>query len=158
MADVILSLKGIVKHFPGVVANNHVDFELRKGEIHTLLGENGAGKTTLVNILYGLYTPDEGRITISGKQAIIHSPADALAYGIGMVHQHFMLIPIMSIAENVILGKEIKKRGLLDIKTTEEKIQLFSDKYKFDLNPHNLIEDLPIGKQQKVEILKALYR
>ncbi|MCK5570309.1 MAG: ATP-binding cassette domain-containing protein, partial [Spirochaetes bacterium] len=151
-------MKGIMKIFPGVVANDHIDFSLQKGEIHTLLGENGAGKTTLMNILYGLYTPDEGEIKIDGREVQIKTPSDALSHGIGMVHQHFMLIPIMSVAENIILGKETKKNGLLDREKAKNKIQALSKQYKFDLNPDDLIKDLPIGTQQRVEIIKALYR
>ncbi|MBA7644983.1 Ribose import ATP-binding protein RbsA [subsurface metagenome] len=158
MNNEILSLKGIVKVFPGVVANDHIDFSLGRGGIHTLLGENGAGKTTLMNILYGLYTPDEGEIRINGQKVQIKTPSDALSHGIGMVHQHFMLIPIMSVAENIILGKEIKKNGLLDRKKARNKIKELSRRYKFDLNPDDLVKDLPIGTQQRVEIIKALYR
>lgn len=154
----ILSINGIVKVFPGVVANDHIDFSLRRGEIHTLLGENGAGKTTLMNILYGLYSPDEGGIKIDGKEVQIKTPSDALSHGIGMVHQHFMLIPIMSVTENIILGKETKKNGLLDREKAKNKILALSKQYKFDLNPDDLIKDLPIGTQQRVEIIKALYR
>ncbi len=154
----ILSLKGIVKTFPGVVANDHIDFTLRRGEIHTLLGENGAGKTTLMNILYGLYTPDEGEIEISGRKARIKNPSDALSRGIGMVHQHFMLIPIMSVTENIVLGNEMTKYGLLDRKKAKKKILALSKQYKFDLDPDDLVQDLPIGSQQRVEIIKALYR
>ena len=151
-------MKDIMKVFPGVVANDRIDFSLRKGEIHTLLGENGAGKTTLMNILYGLYTPDEGEIKIDGREVQIKTPSDALSHGIGMVHQHFMLIPIMSVAENIILGKETKKNGLLDREKAKNKIQTLSQQYKLDLNPDDLIKDLPIGTQQRVEIIKALYR
>jgi simple sugar transport system ATP-binding protein len=158
MKSEILSLKGVVKTFPGVLANDNVDFSLEKGEIHTLLGENGAGKTTLVNILYGLYTPDKGEILINGQRAEIHTPSDALSYGIGMVHQHFMLIPIMNVAENIMLGKEIRRRGLLDRVEADKIIRELCQRYKFDLHPNDLIKDLPIGTQQKVEILKALYR
>jgi ABC-type uncharacterized transport system ATPase subunit len=158
MQEEILSLRRIVKNFPGVCANDHIDFSLKKGEIHSLLGENGAGKTTLMNILYGLYTPDEGEIYISGLKVHIRTPADALSHGIGMVHQHFMLIPIMSVAENIILGKETKKRGLIDRKESERRIRELANRYHFDIDPGDLIKDLPIGTQQKVEILKALYR
>ncbi|KPJ86619.1 MAG: hypothetical protein AMS17_11665 [Spirochaetes bacterium DG_61] len=158
MQQEILSLRGIVKSFPGVLANDHIDFSLKKGEIHSLLGENGAGKTTLMNILYGLYTPDEGEIYINGQRVHIRTPADALSYGIGMVHQHFMLIPIMSVAENIILGKETKKRGLIDREESERRIRELAGRYHFDIEPGVLIKDLPIGTQQRVEILKALYR
>jgi len=158
MNGTILSLTGITKSFPGVLANDHIDFSLNRGEIHTLLGENGAGKTTLMNILYGLYTPDEGEIRINGEEVSIRTPADALSHGIGMVHQHFMLIPIMDITENIILGKESKKRGLIDREEAESRIRELSEKYSFHLNPRDIIKDLSIGMQQKVEIIKALYR
>jgi ABC-type uncharacterized transport system ATPase subunit len=158
MKTPILSLRNIVKIFPGVIANDHIDFSLGKGEIHTLLGENGAGKTTLMNILYGLYTPDEGEININGRKVQIKTPADALSLGIGMVHQHFMLVPIMSVAENIMLGMETKKNGLLDVEKAKNRIRELSRQYKFDLDPDNLIKNLPIGTQQRVEILKALYR
>jgi len=158
MSRIILSLRGIVKNFPGVLANDHIDFDLEQGEIHTLLGENGAGKTTLMNILYGLYTPDEGKIILEEKEVDIKTPGDALSYGIGMVHQHFMLIPQMSVTENIILGQEIVKRGFLDQREAEKRILILSEKYHFNINPEHLVGDLPIGSQQKVEILKALYR
>jgi ABC-type uncharacterized transport system ATPase subunit len=154
----LLSLKHITKTFPGVLANNSIDFTLRKGEIHSLLGENGAGKTTLMNILYGLYTPDAGEIFINGKKTEIHSPSDALGYGIGMVHQHFMLIPVISVCENIILGNETKKNGLINVEEAHNRIETLSKRYNFDLTPTDMIKDLPIGTQQRVEILKALYR
>ncbi len=154
----ILSLQGIVKIFPGVLANDHIDFSLGKGEIHSLLGENGAGKTSLMNILYGLYTPDEGEIYINGRKVQIKNPSDALSLGIGMVHQHFMLIPIMSVTENIMLGMETKKIGMLDTEKAKNRIRELSGQYKFNLDPDDLIKDLPIGTQQRVEIIKALYR
>jgi len=157
MAD-LLSLKHITKTFPGVLANDSIDFTLKKGEIHSLLGENGAGKTTLMNILYGLYTPDAGEIFIDGKKTEIHSPSDALRCGIGMVHQHFMLIPVMSVCENIILGNETKKNGLINVEEAHNRIETLSKRYNFDLNPTDMVKDLPIGTQQRVEILKALYR
>jgi len=158
MNNKILYLKGIVKTFPGVIANDNINFSLKSGEIHSLLGENGAGKTTLMNILYGLYTPDDGEIYIKCEKVTINSPNDALSYGVGMVHQHFMLIPIMSVAENVILGKETKKNGLLDLEKAHKEISSLSEKYNFNINPSDIVKDLPIGTQQRVEILKALYR
>ena len=154
----VLTLTGIVKAFPGVLANDHVDFSLKKGEIHTLLGENGAGKTTLVNILYGLYTPDAGEIRINGQKIQIKKPSDALSHGIGMVHQHFMLIPIMSVAENIMLGNETRKYGLIDGESAKRRIRDLARQYNFDIDPDDLVEDLPIGSQQRVEIIKALYR
>jgi ABC-type uncharacterized transport system ATPase subunit len=154
----ILELKGVVKRFPGVVANDHIDFTLMKGEIHSLLGENGAGKTTLMNILYGLYTPDEGSILVNGREAHIKSPSDALRCGIGMVHQHFMLIPVMSVAENIILGIETKRGGMLDMPKAKGRIRALVSRYRFDIDPDDVVKDLPIGTQQRVEIVKALYR
>ena len=111
-AGLALEMRGVTKRFPGVLANDQVDFQLRKGEIHALLGENGAGKSTLMNILYGLYTPDEGKTYLDGKDVTIHCPSDAIAHGIGMVHQHFMLIPVMTVAENITLGQEVTKAGV----------------------------------------------
>jgi ABC-type uncharacterized transport system ATPase subunit len=154
----ILELKGVVKRFPGVVANDHIDFTLMKGEIHSLLRENGAGKTTLMNILYGLYTPDEGSILVDGREAHIKSPSDALRCGIGMVHQHFMLIPVMTVAENIILGIETKRGGMLDMPRAKERIRALASRYRFDIDPDDIVKDLPIGTQQRVEIVKALYR
>jgi len=154
-----LEMKGITKRFPGVQANDHIDFQLQKGEIHALLGENGAGKTTLMNILYGLYRPDEGEIFLDSRQIHIHSPHDAIAQGIGMVHQHFMLVPVMTVAENVVLGMEIVRNGLiLDRRTAAQRIREFSHQYGLDVEPNVYVKDLPVGVQQRVEIVKALYR
>ena len=154
-----LEMRGITKRFPGVLANDHINFQLEKGEIHALLGENGAGKTTLMNILYGLYTPDEGQIFLNGREVEIHEPTDAIRLGIGMVHQHFMLIPVMTVAENIILGTEIVKRGfVLDQKTAAQRIRELSHQYGLDIDPDAYIKDLPVGVQQRVEIIKALYR
>src|SRR5687767_6841302 len=125
MADAaapLLELKGISKRFPGVVANDNVDFDLRKGEVHALLGENGAGKSTLMNILYGLYHPDEGEVHVNGKPVRIHSPREAIDLGIGMVHQHFMLIPVMTVAENIVLANEPTKGPFLDLAGAEAQI------------------------------------
>jgi len=122
----VLELKGITKRFPGVLANDHIDLTLEEGHIHALLGENGAGKTTLMNILYGLYQPDEGEIWVRGKQIKVHSPSDAIASGIGMVHQHFMLIPVFTVTENVMLGDEdVRAGGILDRKTVAAKIRRY---------------------------------
>ena len=153
-----LEMKGITKRFPGVLANDHISFQLHQGEIHCLLGENGAGKTTLMNILYGLYRPDEGQILLNGKEIHIRSPHDAIAQGIGMVHQHFMLIPVMTVAENVILGMEVVRNGVLDLKTAAQRIREFSHQYGLDVDPDACIKELPVGVQQRVEIVKALYR
>jgi simple sugar transport system ATP-binding protein len=155
----LLELRGITKRFPGVVANDHVDFDLRRGEVHALLGENGAGKSTLMNILYGLYRPDEGEILLKGKQTEIHSPSDAIGLGIGMVHQHFMLIPVMTVAENIVLGTEPSRNGVfLDEDAARDRVQRLSRTFKFAIAPDARVEDIGVGQQQRVEILKALYR
>jgi ABC-type uncharacterized transport system ATPase subunit len=155
----VLEMRGITKRFPGIVANDGVDFDLRAGEVHALLGENGAGKSTLMNILYGLYTPDEGEILIRGKRVVMHSPRDAIQHGIGMVHQHFMLIPVMTVAENVVLADEPRTAGmLLDYAAAEQRVGELARSFKFSINPHARVETLSVGTQQRVEILKALYR
>ena len=155
----ILELQGITKRFPGVLANDHIDLHLNKGEILALLGENGAGKTTLMNILYGLYTPDEGTIKINGKEIDIANPRNAIDAGIGMVHQHFMLIPVFTVTENVMLGNEyIRSTGFLDKQKAAAKIKEISNQFKLDIDPNALIEDLPVGLQQRVEIIKLLFR
>lgn len=155
---IVLQAKGITKQFPGVLANDHVDFNLRKGEIHVLLGENGAGKTTLMNILYGLYHPDSGEILVNGQPVQINSPNDSIALGIGMVHQHFMLVPVFTVAENVMLGDETVKNGFLDRKTVASKVKTLSHHYSLDVDPDALVGQLPVGVQQRVEIVKTLYR
>jgi simple sugar transport system ATP-binding protein len=154
----VLELRGITKRFPGVLANDHVDFDLRQGEVHALLGENGAGKSTLMNILYGLYTQDEGEVLLNGKPLEIDSPHAAIAAGIGMVHQHFMLIPVMTVAENIVLAAEPKKGVLLDTSAAERRVRDLAERFKFHIDPHAKIEDITVGQQQRVEILKALYR
>src|SRR6266498_2200746 len=153
-----LELKGITKRFPGVVANDRVDFDLRRGEVHALLGENGAGKSTLMNVLYGLYTPDEGEIRIGGRPVAIHSPHDAIAQGIGMVHQHFMLIPVMTVAENIVLGVEPRQGVFFDERAAEQRVLDLARRFKFAIDPHARVENISVGQQQRVEILKALYR
>ena len=155
---IVLEAKGITKKFPGVLANDQVDFDLRKGEIHALLGENGAGKTTLMNILYGLYKPDAGQVSVDGKPIVIHSPKDSIHAGIGMVHQHFMLIPVFSVAENIMLGDEVTKHGMLDVKTVSIRVRELSKQYNLDVDPDALVGQLPVGVQQRVEIVKTLYR
>lgn len=154
-----LELKGITKRFPGVLANDHVDLSLEKGEILALLGENGAGKTTLMNILYGLYQPDEGDILVNGEKIAVHSPTDAIHAGIGMVHQHFMLIPVFTVTENVMLGEEsVRAAGWLDRETAAARIREISDNFHFEVDPDLHVRDLPVGVQQRVEIIKLLYR
>jgi general nucleoside transport system ATP-binding protein len=155
----VLELRGITKRFPGVVANDRVDFDLRRGEVHALLGENGAGKSTLVNVLYGLYQPDEGEILVKGERIRLHSPKDAIKHGIGMVHQHFMLIPVMTVAENIVLASEPTQAGvLLDYRTANKRVADLSRSFNFAIDPAARVESITVGQQQRVEILKALYR
>jgi len=157
--EVVLELRGITKRFPGVLANDRVDFDLRRGEIHALLGENGAGKSTLMNILYGLYTPDEGEIVVRGEAVRMSSPREAIERGIGMVHQHFMLIPVMTVAENIVLAVEpTRAGGLLDYRAASRTVSALAGSFGFAIDPNALIEDITVGQQQRVEILKALYR
>ncbi len=154
-----LELRGITKKFGSVVANDRVDFDVRRGEVHALLGENGAGKSTLMSVLYGLYTPTEGEMFVDGKPVEIESPSAAIALGIGMVHQHFMLVPVMTVAENIVLGHEPSQHaGLLDLKTARARVRELSDRYGLAVNPDATIEDVSVGAQQRVEILRALYR
>jgi ABC-type uncharacterized transport system ATPase subunit len=155
----ILELRGITKRFPGVLANDHVDFDLRRREVHALLGENGAGKSTLMNILYGLYSADEGEILINGKPVSFRSARDAIDHGIGMVHQHFMLIPVMTVAENIVLAQEPTHVGaLLDYDAARERVRHLSETFRFAIDPDARVEEITVGQQQRVEILKALYR
>jgi general nucleoside transport system ATP-binding protein len=159
MADApLLELRGITKRFPGVVANDDVNFELRKGEVHALLGENGAGKSTLMNILYGLYHPDEGEILMNGKPLRIGSPREAIDAGIGMVHQHFMLIPVMTVAENIVLGTEPRSGVLLDLDAANARVRELSERFGLAVRPEARVESISVGQQQRAEILKALYR
>jgi simple sugar transport system ATP-binding protein len=154
-----LEMRGITKRFPGVVANDGIDLEVRPGEIHALLGENGAGKSTLMNVLYGLLTPDEGEILIDGQVVRIADPSDAISRGIGMVHQHFMLVPVFTVAENIILGRETMANPvMLDEETAETRIRELAEQFGFEIDPHAKVGDLPVGIQQRIEILKALYR
>ncbi len=142
----VLELRGITKRFPGVLANDHIDLTLEQGTIHALLGENGAGKTTLMNILYGLYKPDEGEIFVNGQPFHVRSPSDAIARGIGMVHQHFMLIPVFTVTENVMLGEEsLKPGGFLDREAAAKRIREISTQYGLEVNPDSYIKDLPVG-------------
>ncbi|MEM9773293.1 MAG: ABC transporter ATP-binding protein [Chloroflexota bacterium] len=155
----VLELKGITKRFPGVLANDHINLTLNKGEVHALLGENGAGKSTLMNILYGLYQPTEGEIFVDGKKVDIHSPGDSIEAGIGMVHQHFMLIPVFTVTENVMLGEEeTTPGGFLKRREAAKKIEELSGRFGLNVNPNAMVGDLPVGVQQRVEIIKLLYR
>jgi ABC-type uncharacterized transport system ATPase subunit len=155
----VLELHNITKRFPGVLANDHIDLTLEQGEIHTLLGENGAGKTTLMNILYGLYQPDEGQIFVRGEEVEVHSPRDAITRGIGMVHQHFMLVPVFTVADNIMLGVEATRAGgLLDRDRVSKAIREISSQYGLEVDPGAYVHDLPVGVQQRVEIIKLLYR
>jgi ABC-type uncharacterized transport system ATPase subunit len=161
-----LQATGVTKRFPGVLANDHVNFELEKGEIHALLGENGAGKSTLMNILYGLYQPDEGEIRINDTLTRITSPHDAIAQGIGMVHQHFMLVPPLTVTENIMLGQEsvtsaskvLGGLSVLDRRTVAARVRELSHQYGLETDPDAYVRDLTVGAQQRVEIVKALYR
>ena len=154
-----LELKGITKRFGTLVANDAIDLVVESGQIHSLLGENGAGKSTLMNVLYGLYKADEGQILLDGKPMEFAGPGDAMAAGIGMVHQHFMLIPVFTVAENVALGHEPTKRGgVLDLDAARALVRKISDRFGFDVDPDALVEDLPVGVQQRVEIIKSLAR
>ncbi|HPC06818.1 MAG TPA: ABC transporter ATP-binding protein, partial [Anaerolineaceae bacterium] len=153
-----MRMEGIVKKFPGVLANDHVDFDVHSGEIHALLGENGAGKSTLMRQLYGLYRPNEGRIYINDKEVSFHSPQDAIAAGIGMIHQHFMLVPSLTVVENVALGLKSSRGPLLDLDVVEKRLMEISDKYRLKVDPQSYVWQLAVGEQQRVEILKALYR
>ncbi len=154
----VIEMKGITKVFPGTIANDSVDFDLLQGETHVLLGENGAGKTTLMNILYGLYQQEKGDIYVNGNLVKINNPSEAIKLGIGMVHQHFMLVHNFTVAENIVLGCEPNKGLCMDRKKSYKDVKELSDKYGFSIDPNAIIEDISVGQQQKVEILKALYR
>jgi simple sugar transport system ATP-binding protein len=155
----VLEVRGITKRFPGVLANDHVDLDVRRGQVHALLGENGAGKTTLMNIVYGLYNADEGEILLNGQRVDFASARDAIRSGIGMVHQHFMLVPVMTVTENIVLAAEPTKAGvLLDYDVAAARVRELSDRFGLEVNPNARIQDITVGQQQRVEILKALYR
>ncbi|MBK8984997.1 MAG: ABC transporter ATP-binding protein [Chloroflexi bacterium] len=153
-----LAMRGIVKKFPGVLANDHVDFDVKAGEIHALLGENGAGKSTLMKILYGLYQPEEGEILLNGRPIAIHSPTDSIAHGIGMIHQHFMLVENVTVAENVALGLKSSRGARLDLDVVSARIRDLAEKYGLQVDPQAIISKLAVGERQRVEIVKALYR
>src|SRR5690606_37086320 len=154
-----LELRGITKRFGSLVANDAIDLVVEPGEIHALLGENGAGKSTLMNVLYGLYEPDDGQIVLDGTPVTFDGPGDAVAAGIGMVHQHFMLVPVFTVAESVALGYEpAGPLGIIDRREARKRVKEISDRFGFDVDPDAVIEDLPVGVQQRVEIIKALSR
>jgi ABC-type uncharacterized transport system ATPase subunit len=157
-AGIDLEMRDVVKRFPGVLANDHVDFDIHRGEVHSLLGENGAGKSTLMKILYGLHQPDEGQILIDGKPVTIASPSDAIRHGIGMIHQHFMLVETITVAENVALGLRSSRGPLLDLDVVSKRIEELSEAYGIKVDPRAFVWQLSVGEQQRVEIVKALYR
>ncbi len=154
----VLEVRGLTKRFPGVVANDHINLALRQGEVLGLLGENGAGKSTLMNLIYGLYKPDEGEILIKGQEVKIKDPNDAIRMGIGMVHQHFQLVPVLTVTENVMLGNESVNGPFLNRGAAKKRILEIADQYGLKVNPDALVQDLGVGVQQRVEIIKALYR
>ena len=151
-----LEIKGITKKFGDLVANDSIDLKVNDSQVLAILGENGAGKSTLMNVVYGLLPADSGEILIDGKKVEINSPADALAVGIGMVHQHFMLVPVFTVAENIVLGHEQSERGVITLTDAKAKIKKICDEFKFEIDPDALIENLPVGVQQRVEIIRAL--
>jgi simple sugar transport system ATP-binding protein len=153
-----LEMRGIVKRFPGVLANAGVDFDVRAGEVHALLGENGAGKSTLMRQLYGLYQPDAGQILIDGRPQVFRSPSDAIRAGIGMIHQHFMLVPTLTVAENVALGLRSSREPRLDLDRVADRIRALARAYGLKVEPESYVWQLAVGEQQRVEIVKALYR
>lgn len=155
---VVIEMRDIVKKFGNFVANDHINLTVHKGEVHAILGENGAGKSTLMNVLYGMFRPTSGQIFINGKEVTIENPEKAISLGIGMVHQHFMLVQPFTVTENIVLGAEPMKGITVDLKTAREKILELSEKYSLKVDPDAKIEDISVGMQQRVEILKVLYR
>ena len=158
MAEYAVEMLNITKRFPGIIANDNITLQLKKGEIHALLGENGAGKSTLMSVLFGLYQPEEGEIHKDGKKVTINDPNDANDLGIGMVHQHFKLVECFSVLDNIILGVETTKGGLLQKDEARKKVVALSEKYGLAVDPDAIIEDITVGMQQRTEILKMLYR
>lgn len=156
--DFVIEMLHITKEFPGIKANDDITLQLRKGEVHALLGENGAGKSTLMSVLFGLYQPEAGQIRKNGKEVVIRNPNDANALGIGMVHQHFKLVECFSVLDNIILGVEPNKMGFLQKAEARKKVMALSEKYGLRVDPDALISDISVGMQQRVEILKMLYR
>jgi simple sugar transport system ATP-binding protein len=156
--DIVLEARGITKRFPGILANDAVDFTLRRGEVHCLLGENGAGKSTLMNVIFGLYQPDAGELLVDGELVRFRSSADAIARGIGMVHQHFQLVQAFTVAENVVLGEELRRGPLLDLDAARRRIRALSSAFGLTVDPDVRVSDLSVGQQQRVELLKALFR
>jgi len=153
-----VELRGITKRFPGVVANRDIEISVRQGSVHAIVGENGAGKSTLMKILYGMERPDEGSILVGGQEVTFSSPADAINAGVGMVHQHFMLADNLTVLENVVLGREPTRSGVLDLRTARRRIKEISERYGLDIQPDRLVEELGVGDRQRIEILKVLYR
>ena len=158
MDDYIIEMLGITKEFPGIIANDNITLQLKKGEIHALLGENGAGKSTLMSVLFGLYQPEKGIIKVRGREVKIKGPLDANALGIGMVHQHFKLVHNFTVLQNIVLGMETVSRGFLKMDNARKKVVELSERYGLYIDPDALIQDITVGMQQRVEILKMLYR
>jgi simple sugar transport system ATP-binding protein len=157
-AGLALELRGITKRFGALTANDAVDLQLRRGEIHALLGENGAGKSTLMNVVYGMLSPDEGEIRVDDEVVHVGSPREAMDLGIGMVFQHFMLIPVMTVAENLVLGAEPRRNGLLDVAGARQRTRDLSERYGLKVDPDARVSDVSVGQQQRIEILRALDR
>ena len=157
-APIVLEVRGLTKQFPGVLANDHINLKLKYGQVLGLLGENGAGKSTLMNLIYGLYAPDEGEILVNGQAVNINNPNDAIKLGIGMVHQHFQLVPVLSVTENIMLGTESVVGPFLNKRVAKKRILDISAQYGLHVDPDALVQDLSVGIQQRVEIIKALYR
>jgi general nucleoside transport system ATP-binding protein len=158
MTSPLIELRGISKRFGAVTANDRINLSIRESSIHAIVGENGAGKSTVMKILYGFYTADEGEIFLDGERRDIRSPHDAIRLGIGMVHQHFMLVPPMTVLENIILGAEPAQAGRIDFKRAAKQVQELISNFKFEIDPQQKVESLSVGQQQRVEVLKALYR